>query len=162
MRDRLKREPWHSSTSDSDDEATHALRQNRREAGMHGKTLDLAKATAKSKPSMPTNRIRSKPAAKTTKTRKNIKVECAGAALMRCPSPSCGYLVSVDREEVPELKKCPKCKKNSCLRCGAQPYHTGFNCCEPGRRLRCKQPSCREESDGEPRFILEIQKNAAM
>lgn len=48
--------------------------------------------------------------------------------LFTCPTPNCDMCVEVEEGEEPWLKKCPKCKKGSCLRCGAQPYHKGLSC----------------------------------
>jgi len=57
------------------------------------------------------------------------------ADLRACPTPNCPMRVALEEGEDPRLL-CPKCKKESCLLCGAQPYHKGFTCEEYEERAR--------------------------
>jgi hypothetical protein len=45
--------------------------------------------------------------------------------------------VALDDGEEPRLD-CPQCKKESCLRCGSQPYHHGLTCAEHAERVQAK------------------------
>merc|ERR1712187_523952 len=47
------------------------------------------------------------------------------ADLKACPTPSCPMRVALEDDESGHLK-CPLCKKVSCVRCGAQPFHRGL------------------------------------
>lgn len=47
--------------------------------------------------------------------------------LWACPTPNCPMRVAVQPGEEPRLV-CPECEKESCLACGAQPYHKGMTC----------------------------------
>lgn len=47
--------------------------------------------------------------------------------LWACPTPNCQMRVALEDNELPRLK-CTLCKKESCLRCGSQPYHRGRTC----------------------------------
>jgi len=47
--------------------------------------------------------------------------------LWACPTPGCPMRVALADGEIPRLK-CSACKKESCMRCGAQPYHKGVTC----------------------------------
>jgi hypothetical protein len=51
----------------------------------------------------------------------------ATADLWACPTPNCPMRVSLEEGEEPRLR-CTTCKKESCLRCGAQPYHKDMSC----------------------------------
>lgn len=59
------------------------------------------------------------------------------ADLWACPTPNCNMRVCLDPGEPPRLE-CTACGKESCLHCGAQPYHTGVDCEEHANRLRSK------------------------
>jgi len=48
--------------------------------------------------------------------------------LFTCPTANCDMCVELEPGEDAHLRKCPKCRKGSCLRCGAQPYHKGMTC----------------------------------
>lgn len=49
------------------------------------------------------------------------------ADLYSCPTPNCPMRVFLEDGESGRLK-CPLCKKTSCVRCGAQPFHRGMTC----------------------------------
>lgn len=59
------------------------------------------------------------------------------ADLWACPTPNCTMRVCLDEGEEPRLE-CTACRKESCLHCGAQPYHKGFDCEEHAERVRAK------------------------
>lgn len=48
--------------------------------------------------------------------------------LFTCPSANCEFCVELEDGDDSWLRKCPQCRKGSCLRCGAQPYHKGITC----------------------------------
>jgi len=53
--------------------------------------------------------------------------------LWSCPTPNCTMRVAMEDGDVPRLE-CPLCRKESCLRCGVQPYHKGLTCEEHARQ----------------------------
>lgn len=61
----------------------------------------------------------------------------ATADLWPCPTPNCLMRVALEEGELPRLK-CTVCKKTSCLKCGAQPYHTGTTCQGFAQRKRAR------------------------
>lgn len=70
---------------------------------------------------------------------RSIKRAVASSSnLFSCPTPGCDMCVCLEDGEEPWLKKCPKCKKGSCLKCGAQPYHKGISC--QMHQLRSRNP----------------------
>lgn len=46
--------------------------------------------------------------------------------LRACPTPNCPMRVEVAENRV--QLRCTMCKKSSCLKCSAQPYHKGISC----------------------------------
>merc|ERR1719313_2469415 len=63
------------------------------------------------------------------------KAVSATADLWACPTPNCPMRVALEDGEEPRLQ-CTECKKESCLRCGAQPYHKGLSCEEHAEKMR--------------------------
>ena len=47
--------------------------------------------------------------------------------MFACPTPTCGMIVSLAKDDIPRLK-CPSCRKESCLLCKVQPFHWGVSC----------------------------------
>lgn len=47
--------------------------------------------------------------------------------LHTCPTAGCNMCFAIEDGDF-WLRGCPKCKKESCLRCGVQPYHHGLSC----------------------------------
>merc|ERR1712183_449940 len=68
----------------------------------------------------------------------------AVADLCACPTPNCPMRVALEEGGPPRLH-CPLCRKTSCLRCGAQPYHKGLTCEKHAK----KAPAGRRCSDEE-------------
>lgn len=66
--------------------------------------------------------------------------------LFTCPTANCDMCVELDDGEDAWLKKCPQCKKGSCLRCGAQPFHKGLTCQEHSLRSRTNEVKSAEMS----------------
>eukprot|EP00927_Polykrikos_kofoidii_P046002 TRINITY_DN40181_c0_g1_i1.p1 TRINITY_DN40181_c0_g1~~TRINITY_DN40181_c0_g1_i1.p1 ORF type:complete len:466 (+),score=57.29 TRINITY_DN40181_c0_g1_i1:29-1399(+) len=62
--------------------------------------------------------------------------------LRQCPTPDCLGLVALEDGRLPRFD-CPYCKKESCLKCSAQPYHEGKTCEEHARKRK------REDNDEE-------------
>merc|ERR1712039_441329 len=66
------------------------------------------------------------------------------ADLRACPTPSCPMRVALEDGESGHLH-CPLCKKKSCVRCGAQPFHRGLTCEQykekKSKRVRKSQPN---------------------
>jgi len=55
--------------------------------------------------------------------------------LWACPTPNCPMRVALEEGEEPRLQ-CTACNKESCLRCGTQPYHKGLTCEEHAERIK--------------------------
>lgn len=58
--------------------------------------------------------------------------------LFSCPTPNCPMRVALDEGEISRLE-CPECEKESCVRCGVQPYHKGRTCEEHAEKLRARK-----------------------
>ncbi|CAK0847549.1 unnamed protein product [Prorocentrum cordatum] len=71
----------------------------------------------------------------------------AAPDLRACPTPNCPMRVALDEGETGRLH-CPMCRKVSCLRCGARPFHRGLTCDEHARRQRLKGNGQDEDSLG--------------
>lgn len=67
------------------------------------------------------------------------------ADLWACPTPDCTMRVAVEEGAEPRLK-CSICKKVSCLRCGAQPYHRGRTCEEHAARGKLRSNGDQDEA----------------
>jgi hypothetical protein len=61
----------------------------------------------------------------------------SAADLWSCPTPNCTMRVALAENQIPRLK-CTLCGKTSCLRCQAQPYHTGRTCEQHIQRLQSR------------------------
>jgi len=59
------------------------------------------------------------------------------ADLAACPTANCPMRVALEPGVEPRLM-CTECKKESCLRCGSQPYHKGRTCEEHAEHRRNK------------------------
>mmetsp|Transcript_46847 Transcript_46847/g.102443 ORF Transcript_46847/g.102443 Transcript_46847/m.102443 type:complete len:1215 (+) Transcript_46847:63-3707(+) len=70
-------------------------------------------------------------------TRSLEQAVSATADLCACPTPNCPMRVAVEEGGPPRLL-CPMCRKTSCLRCRAQPYHRGLTCEQHAEKLRSK------------------------
>jgi len=66
------------------------------------------------------------------------------ADLWACPTPNCPMRVALEEGEEPRLK-CTECKKSSCLRCGAQPWHKGLTCQEHAEKMRARNKKARKD-----------------
>eukprot|EP00929_Paragymnodinium_shiwhaense_P084215 TRINITY_DN45012_c0_g1_i1.p1 TRINITY_DN45012_c0_g1~~TRINITY_DN45012_c0_g1_i1.p1 ORF type:complete len:422 (-),score=96.08 TRINITY_DN45012_c0_g1_i1:138-1403(-) len=68
--------------------------------------------------------------------------------LLACPTPNCPFRVSLDEHDDGENARlrCPCCRKTSCLRCGAQPFHRGLTCQEHEEKVRTQ--GAREAEEG--------------
>lgn len=66
------------------------------------------------------------------------------ADLVACPTPNCSFRCVLEDDAPPRLK-CPTCKKVSCVKCGAQPFHRGLTCDEHREKLKAKG---RADTDG--------------
>ena len=64
------------------------------------------------------------------------KAIAVSSRLFSCPTPDCTVCLWLDDLQDTNLNKCPLCKKSGCLKCGAQPYHTGVSCAEHARRAK--------------------------
>jgi len=78
----------------------------------------------------------------------------SAADLWSCPTPNCPMRVALDDGELP-LLQCPVCNKDSCLRCGAQPYHKNLTCEEHARQSRARRKGKNQDMD---RFMQWIEK----
>lgn len=61
----------------------------------------------------------------------------SAADLWACPTPNCPMRVALEDYQLPRLT-CTHCKKESCLKCGAQPYHKRMTCEEHAKRVRMR------------------------
>lgn len=59
----------------------------------------------------------------------------ASSSLWPCPTPDCPHRVALEEGQAPCLQ-CPRCRRESCLRCHASPYHHGRTCEEHAARGR--------------------------
>jgi len=59
------------------------------------------------------------------------------ADLAACPTANCPMRVALEPGVEPRLM-CTECKRESCLRCGSQPYHKGLTCEEHRERRNTK------------------------
>lgn len=73
------------------------------------------------------------------------------ADLRACPTPNCPMRVAMEGDDAPPRFKCSMCKKSSCLRCGAQPFHTGRTCDEHAEKMR----AAGKEDDGIQKWMEE-------
>mmetsp|Transcript_50833 Transcript_50833/g.135680 ORF Transcript_50833/g.135680 Transcript_50833/m.135680 type:complete len:869 (-) Transcript_50833:23-2629(-) len=59
----------------------------------------------------------------------------AASDLWACPTPNCPMRVALEEGERAQLR-CTMCKKSSCLKCGAQPFHRGKTCEQHAEKQR--------------------------
>jgi len=78
----------------------------------------------------------------------------SAADLWACPTPNCPMRVALGDGEVPRLR-CTLCKKDSCLRCSAQPYHRGMTCEEYAARRRLKGKRQQRDEDSFMQWLKE-------
>lgn len=76
----------------------------------------------------------------------------SAADLWACPTPNCPMRVALEDGELPRLR-CTLCKKDSCLRCGHQPYHRGLTCEEFAERQRARGKRKQQEEDSLMQWI---------
>lgn len=76
--------------------------------------------------------------------------------LWACPTPNCPMRVALEDGEVPRLK-CTICKKTSCLKCGAQPFHRGLTCEEHAEKAKRGGNGKRKRDEGMEGFMKWIQ-----
>jgi len=62
------------------------------------------------------------------------------ADLRPCPTPNCPMRVALEADE-PGQFVCTECRKGSCLRCGAQPYHKKLTCDQHAAKTKTKRCS---------------------
>uniref|UniRef100_A0A7S2MEC5 RBR-type E3 ubiquitin transferase n=1 Tax=Alexandrium andersonii TaxID=327968 RepID=A0A7S2MEC5_9DINO len=72
------------------------------------------------------------------------------ADLWACPTPNCPMRVALGDGEIPRFR-CSLCKRESCLRCAAHPYHKGMTCEEYAEKMREKRKR-KQMDDGEDSF----------
>lgn len=69
---------------------------------------------------------------------RSLEVAVSSAAdLWYCPTPNCVMCVAVEKGRNARYR-CPLCKQESCLRCRAQPYHTGVRCKTYAKKMNDK------------------------
>lgn len=78
----------------------------------------------------------------------------SAADLWACPTPNCPMRVALGDGELPRLR-CTLCKKDSCLRCGFQPYHKGLTCEEHAERMREKGRRKQRDEDSLMQWLKE-------
>eukprot|EP00928_Gymnodinium_smaydae_P080404 TRINITY_DN64102_c0_g1_i1.p1 TRINITY_DN64102_c0_g1~~TRINITY_DN64102_c0_g1_i1.p1 ORF type:complete len:551 (-),score=110.28 TRINITY_DN64102_c0_g1_i1:227-1792(-) len=85
----------------------------------------------------------------------------AAVDLAACPTPNCPMRVALEDGELPRLK-CTHCKRESCLRCGAQPYHRGMTCEEYAEKKLAAKGSKKQQQQERERLEDERQLNEWM
>jgi len=58
--------------------------------------------------------------------------------ILPCPTPNCSMRVVVEEGEVAQLQ-CSICERESCLRCGVQPFHVGLSCDAHAKKMLKKR-----------------------
>eukprot|EP00931_Biecheleriopsis_adriatica_P049296 TRINITY_DN28513_c0_g1_i1.p1 TRINITY_DN28513_c0_g1~~TRINITY_DN28513_c0_g1_i1.p1 ORF type:complete len:418 (+),score=86.67 TRINITY_DN28513_c0_g1_i1:102-1355(+) len=87
------------------------------------------------------------------------QVVAASENLFTCPTPNCPMRVEVGKGRLGRLR-CKSCKKESCVRCGAQPFHTGLTCDQHADKLRSRR-QCKEANDSDASFIEWLEKTGS-
>jgi len=79
----------------------------------------------------------------------------SAADLRACPTPDCPMRVALEEGGPPRLR-CPLCHKTSCLRCGAQPYHSRLTCEKYAERIKKRgQPPPDDGEEGLRQWMKE-------
>lgn len=68
------------------------------------------------------------------------------ADLWACPTPNCPMRVALDPEDDVTRFRCTMCRKASCIRCNAQPYHNRLTCEQ--HALQKQRKRSQEADDG--------------
>lgn len=77
-------------------------------------------------------------------------VNCA-ADIRACPTPNCPMRVALEEGDVARFK-CTMCKKESCLRCGRQPFHRGLTCEEYSEKMKNNTKAAKKERQADRLF----------
>lgn len=59
---------------------------------------------------------------------RNIEQKDVASGARACPTPNCPWRLSLNAAGSGERQTCPLCEVESCLLCGASPYHEGRTC----------------------------------
>jgi len=68
----------------------------------------------------------------------------SAADIRACPTPNCPMRVALEEGDVSRFR-CTICKKDSCLRCGRQPFHRGLTCEEYAEKLKSNTRAAKKE-----------------
>jgi len=77
----------------------------------------------------------------------------SAADLWACPTPNCPMRVALEEGEEPRLN-CTICKKSSCLKCHARPFHRGRTCEEHAERVRARKVKKQEDHQANDQKLL--------
>ena len=77
-------------------------------------------------------------------------VSCA-ADIRACPTPNCPMRVAIEEGDTTRFK-CTMCKKESCLRCGRQPFHRGLTCEEYAEKMKNNTKAAKKERQADQLF----------
>ncbi|CAJ1452202.1 unnamed protein product, partial [Effrenium voratum] len=77
-------------------------------------------------------------------------VSCA-ADIRACPTPNCPMRVAIEEGDITRFK-CTMCKKESCLRCGRQPFHRGLSCEEYAEKMKNNTKAAKKERQADQLF----------
>eukprot|EP00930_Biecheleria_cincta_P071546 TRINITY_DN59035_c0_g1_i1.p1 TRINITY_DN59035_c0_g1~~TRINITY_DN59035_c0_g1_i1.p1 ORF type:complete len:573 (-),score=147.19 TRINITY_DN59035_c0_g1_i1:276-1994(-) len=75
----------------------------------------------------------------------------ATSDIRACPTPNCPMRVALEEGDNPRFK-CTVCKKDSCLKCGRQPFHRGLTCEEYAEKLKANTKAAKKEQKAEESF----------
>lgn len=75
----------------------------------------------------------------------------ATSDIRACPTPNCPMRVALEDGDNTRFK-CTVCKKDSCLKCGRQPFHRGLTCEEYAEKLRANTKAAKKEQKAEESF----------
>jgi len=75
----------------------------------------------------------------------------ATSDIRACPTPNCPMRVALEEGDNPRFK-CTICKKDSCLKCGRQPFHRGLTCEEYAEKLKANTKAAKKEQKAEESF----------
>ncbi|CAE7769394.1 unnamed protein product [Symbiodinium necroappetens] len=84
----------------------------------------------------------------------------SSANIRACPTPNCVMRVAIEEGDITKFK-CTICKKESCLRCGRQPFHRGMTCEEYAEKLKNSTRAAKKERQAEQLFEQWMEKTGS-
>ncbi|CAE7376512.1 unnamed protein product [Symbiodinium sp. CCMP2456] len=84
----------------------------------------------------------------------------SSANIRACPTPNCVMRVAIEEGDITKFK-CTICKKESCLRCGRQPFHRGMTCEEYAEKLKNSTRAAKKERQADQLFEQWMEKTGS-